>query len=193
VEILKGLIEPNDKRILLLVVDGLGGSPSETGKTEMENARIPNLDELAKVSSLGLTDPVGSGITPGSGPAHLALFGYDPIEHQVGRGILEALGSGLRVAESDLCIRANFCTFDRKTGKVVDRRAGRIPTTRNQELVARITERVKRIEDAEVIVRSEYRTSEHSSGHWLRLDCRGDVYCWRRGPIAEETQRSSRN
>lgn len=150
----KNLVEPNDKRILLLVADGLGGLPNETGKTEMETARMPNLDELARVSSLGLTDPVGSGITPGSGPAHLGLFGYDPVEHAVGRGVLEALGSGLHVTEHDLCIRANFCTLDPQTGKVTDRRAGRIPTTRNQELVARIVERVKRIEDTEVVVRS---------------------------------------
>jgi 2,3-bisphosphoglycerate-independent phosphoglycerate mutase len=154
VDVVKNLIEPNDRRILLLVADGLGGLPDASGRTEMETARTPNLDELAKVSSLGLVDPIGSGITPGSGPAHLALFGYDPIEHQVGRGVLEALGSGLRVTDHDLCVRANFCTLDPASGMVTDRRAGRIPTAKNQELVARIVERVKRIEDVEVTLRS---------------------------------------
>ena len=153
-DVLKGLVEPNDKRILMLVADGLGGLPDESGKTEMESARTPNLDELARVSSLGLVDPIGSGITPGSGPAHFALFGYDPVEHAVGRGVLEALGSGLRVTDRDLCVRANFCSLDASTGKVVDRRAGRIPTAKNLELVARIAAKVKCIEDVEVILRS---------------------------------------
>ena len=153
-DILKGLIEPNNKRTLMLVADGLGGLPDESGKTELDTARTPNLDELARVSSLGLVDPIGSGITPGSGPGHLGLFGYDPLQHRVGRGVLEALGSGLRVTDKDLCVRANFCSLDPSTGKVADRRAGRIPTAKNQELVARIVERVKRIEDVEVLVRS---------------------------------------
>lgn len=153
-DIIKSVVERNDKRILMIVADGLGGAPNETGKTELETARKPNLDQLAAESSLGMTAPIGPGITPGSGPAHLALFGYDPIAHEVGRGVLEALGIGFEITDKDLCVRANFCTLDRKSGRVADRRAGRIPTAENQELVARIGRQVKRIEDVEVIVRS---------------------------------------
>jgi 2,3-bisphosphoglycerate-independent phosphoglycerate mutase len=152
VEIISSLLEPNDQKILLVVIDGLGGSP-QNGKTELETARAPNLDNLAKKSSLGLSMPIGPGITPGSAPAHLALFGYDPIATQIGRGLLEVLGVGLEATPKDLCIRANFATIDKK-GYIVDRRAGRISTQENIRLCAILTKAVKQIEDVEIIIRS---------------------------------------
>jgi 2,3-bisphosphoglycerate-independent phosphoglycerate mutase len=134
------LIEPEDTKIVLLVLDGLGGLPMELGgQTELEAARTPNLDALAARGICGLHQPVGPGITPGSGPSHLALFGYDPIEYQVGRGVLSALGIGFGLTPQDVAARGNFCTVDRD-GRVVDRRAGRIPTERNEELCALLRE-----------------------------------------------------
>lgn len=156
---LKDLIKPNESKILLLVADGLGGMPNESGRTEMEAAPRAHLDELASKSSLGLTDPIATGVTPGSVPAHLALFGYDPHEFRVGRGAVEARGLDIKLIREDLCIRANFCTVDRATGVVTDRRAGRIPTAKNEELVARIRPAVAEIDGIEVLVHSgmEYR------------------------------------
>jgi 2,3-bisphosphoglycerate-independent phosphoglycerate mutase len=122
-------------KIVMLVVDGLGGaSHPETGKSELETARLPNLDGLAGESACGLTDPVMPGITPGSGPGHMSLFGYDPVEYLIGRGVLEALGIDVELAEGDIAVRGNFCTLD-PGGLVVDRRAGRIPTAESASLV----------------------------------------------------------
>jgi 2,3-bisphosphoglycerate-independent phosphoglycerate mutase len=127
-ELIRELRETNDTKIVLLVADGLGGLPMEAGgKTELESARTPNLDGLAREGVCGLSIPVLPGITPGSGPGHLGLFGYDPLEHRIGRGILEALGINFSVGPSDVAIRGNFCTVD-GTGVITDRRAGR-PTT----------------------------------------------------------------
>ncbi len=119
----------------MLVVDGLGGAPHpDTRKTELETARLPNLDALAAQSATGLTTPVLPGITPGSGPGHMALFGYDPVKYLMGRGVLEALGSGIEMAAGDVAARGNFCTID-TSGVITDRRAGRIPTAESAPLV----------------------------------------------------------
>ncbi len=127
-EFLKKLIIPADTRIVLLIMDGLGGLPREPGgKTELETAHTPHLDALAEQSSLGLTIPVAPGITPGSGPGHLAIFGYDPLQYEIGRGALEALGVDFELGPDDLAARGNFCTLD-KNGLINDRRAGRIGT-----------------------------------------------------------------
>jgi 2,3-bisphosphoglycerate-independent phosphoglycerate mutase len=133
-ELLKDLIVPNPSKIVLLVMDGLGGIPRESnGPTELEFAKTPNLDRLAAEGSLGLIVPVRPGVTPGSGPAHLALFGYDPVQYPIGRGVLESLGIGFALQLGDVAARGNFCTVD-AVGDIVDRRAGRIPTEKCIEL-----------------------------------------------------------
>jgi 2,3-bisphosphoglycerate-independent phosphoglycerate mutase len=121
-------------KIMLLVMDGLGGTPNqESGLTELETANTPHLDDLASKSICGLQEPVGPGITPGSGPGHLALFGYDPLKYQVGRGVLSALGIDFDLNTGDVAARGNFCTTDDQ-GLVSDRRAGRISTEKNSQL-----------------------------------------------------------
>jgi len=121
-------------KIVMLVIDGLGGLPdAKTGKTELETARTPYLDHLAKKGVCGLIDPVSPGITPGSGPGHLALFGYDPLRFIIGRGVLEALGVRFELTKSDVAARGNFCTVNDE-GLITDRRAGRITTDKCAEL-----------------------------------------------------------
>jgi len=152
-DIIRQLQVANDAKIVLVVMDGLGGMPRpEDGKTELEIANSPNLDSLARQSVLGLLDPIAPGITPGSGPAHLSLFGYDPIKYQVGRGVLEALGIEMTLTADDLACRANFATRD-ENGNITDRRAGRIPTEKNQELVKKLASAITKIEDIKVTIK----------------------------------------
>src|SRR5436189_3214602 len=137
-ELIRELQEPAPTKIVLLVADGLGGLPMEPGsKTELESARTPNLDALVREGVCGLSIPVVPGITPGSGPGHLGLFGYDPLEYRIGRGILEALGINFQVGPRDVAIRGNFCTLDAQ-GHITDRRAGRPTTDRCKAMVERL-------------------------------------------------------
>lgn len=134
-KVLQELVVPGQSKIAMVVMDGLGGLPvAPSGKTELESARKPNLDALAEQSVLGLADPVGPGITPGSGPGHLGIFGYDPTQYEIGRGVLEALGIDFELGPNDVAARGNFCSMD-AAGNLTDRRAGRIPTELNQQLV----------------------------------------------------------
>ncbi|MEX2119928.1 MAG: 2,3-bisphosphoglycerate-independent phosphoglycerate mutase [Pirellulales bacterium] len=156
-ELTRELWIKNDSKIVMLVADGLGGCPPEPGGlTELETARTPNLDALAKVGVLGGSIPVKPGITPGSGPGHLGLFGYDPLKYVIGRGALEATGIGFELGENDVAARGNFCTLDAE-GKIIDRRAGRIASEASAELVSKL--RQVRIEGVEVFVEpvKEYR------------------------------------
>jgi 2,3-bisphosphoglycerate-independent phosphoglycerate mutase len=149
-DLIRELKEPADSKIVLLVADGLGGLPLELGgKTELESARTPNLDALAREGITGLSIPVLPGITPGSGPGHLGLFGYDPLEHRIGRGILEALGINFEVGDRDVAIRGNFCTVD-GAGLITDRRAGR-PTTERCVAMCRKMQGI-RIPNVEIFV-----------------------------------------
>src|ERR1041385_1242503 len=139
-------------KVVLVVLDGLGdiATREQNFLTPLEAAKTPNLDALAKESAQGRMIPVAPGITPGSGPGHLGLFGYDPLEFQVGRGVIEALGLGLNLKAGDVAARANFCTLD-ADGIVTDRRAGRIDTPVCEELCAMLQKKMKNIGDVEVI------------------------------------------
>ncbi|MEE9216936.1 MAG: 2,3-bisphosphoglycerate-independent phosphoglycerate mutase [Anaerolineales bacterium] len=137
-DMLSLLQRPSSGKIILLVLDGLGGLPMKAGgHTALEAATTPNLDRLAAEGSTGQTIPISYGVTPGSGPAHLALFGYDPLKHDVGRGVLEATGVGMQIAMGDVAARGNFCTLD-DDGLITDRRAGRIPTEAALPIVDRL-------------------------------------------------------
>src|SRR5437899_4086943 len=144
-----------EAKLALVVLDGLGdiatGGPDSS--TPLEAAVTPNLDALTQNAAQGRMIPVAPGITPGSGPGHLALFGYDPLEFQVGRGVIEALGLGLELRAGDVAARANFCTVNGK-GIVTDRRAGRIDTAVCEELCALLAKKVKRIGDADVLIKA---------------------------------------
>ncbi|MBM4069364.1 MAG: 2,3-bisphosphoglycerate-independent phosphoglycerate mutase [Planctomycetes bacterium] len=137
-ELIKELKEPIGGKIVLVVADGLGGLPLEPGgMTELETARTPNLDACVRDGVCGLSLPVLPGITPGSGPGHLGLFGYDPLEYRIGRGILEALGINFAVGPKDVAVRGNFCSVDAK-GLITDRRAGRPATDRCKEMCVKL-------------------------------------------------------
>lgn len=163
--VIKSLSVKTPGKIVLLVMDGLGGLPGPEGRTELETARTPNLDQMAAECELGLTDPISIGITPGSGPSHLALFGYDPLQYEIGRGVLEALGVGLHMTARDVASRGNFATIEK--GLITDRRAGRIPTEKNQLICAELAKAIPRIQDVEIII-------EPGKEHRFTILFRGD-------------------
>lgn len=137
-DLLDGLAIKTDAKIIFLVMDGLGGlAVPEKGGSELQVARLPNLDALATRGACGLFDPVAPGITPGSGPGHFAIFGYHPVVYNIGRGVLSACGIDFPLTQRDVAARVNFCTIDRD-GRIVDRRAGRIDTEINQRLGERL-------------------------------------------------------
>lgn len=159
------LAEASGGRIVLVVLDGLGGLPDPSnGKTELEMAATPHLDRIAAESALGLHQPVAPGVTPGSGPGHLALFGYDPLRWNIGRGVLSALGVGFELQEGDLATRLNFASMD-ADGRITDRRAGRPSDAENQRLVAKLREKVKAPKGTELFFESE---KEHRAVMVLR-------------------------
>lgn len=168
--LLTQLHRPSSAKIILLVLDGLGGLPMQSGgATALEAAATPNLDRLAQEGTTGLTIPILRGVTAGSGPAHLALFGYDPLKYDVGRGVLEATGVGLQVARGDVAARGNFCTLD-GDGLITDRRAGRLPS----EAAAPLVEQLDSIEipgyTFEIRHVREYRFALVARGEGLESD-----------------------
>jgi 2,3-bisphosphoglycerate-independent phosphoglycerate mutase len=169
-QLLRDLHEQADTKIALLVADGLGGLPIEpNGKTELESARTPNLDALAREGVCGLSIPVLPGITPGSGPGHLALFGYDPLSFRIGRGILEALGINFPIETRDVAVRGNFCTVN-DAGLITDRRAGR-PTTERCQAMCRLLQQI-RIPGVELFIEP---VREHRFVAVFRGDALGDA------------------
>jgi 2,3-bisphosphoglycerate-independent phosphoglycerate mutase len=166
-EVLKPLIHKNETKIVYIIMDGLGGLPREIGgKTELESAKTPMMNKMAKEGVLGQLDPIGPGITPGSGPAHLALFGYDPIADNVGRGILSALGVDFPVTGRDVCARLNFCTID-ASGNITDRRAGRIATEINLRICEKLQKSISLSDGIEFFLKTE-------AEHRALLVIRGD-------------------
>ncbi len=151
---IKDLLLTNDNKIIFLILDGLGDIPNPEFSylTPLEAAKKPNIDKLAvEKGILGRMMPVDIGVTPGSGPGHLSLFGYDPVIHEIGRGVLEVLGLNMDLQDGDLAARANFCTV--KQGIVVDRRAGRIATEETERLCSVITKEIPEIEGVKVIIK----------------------------------------
>jgi len=151
----KGLTIANNTKLALVVFDGVGdiATASTNFQTPLEVAKTPNLDQLAKQSAMGRMIPVAPAITPGSGPGHLSLFGYDPLEVEVGRGVIEALGVGIDLKAGDVAARANFCSLD-ATGLVTDRRAGRIDTSVCEKQVDLLKKKIKKIGDVEIIIQA---------------------------------------
>lgn len=147
---ISSLIQKNDRKIIFIILDGIGGLPVN-GKTELEAANKPNLDALARVSACGMHIPVAYGITPGSGPGHFGVFGYDPLKYEIGRGVLEALGLGIELQKTDVALRCNYATL--KDDIIVDRRAGRIPTEKNIELTEKLSEQIKEIDGVKIILK----------------------------------------
>jgi len=160
-ELMKMLKQPSAEKIVFLVLDGLGGLPQED-RTELELAHTPNMDKLAAKSETGLMRPIIPGVTPGSGPGHLSLFGYDPLQYMIGRGILSALGVKFPIRDGDLAARVNFATLDAK-GAVLDRRAGRIPDEINRAMCDKIRE--IQIPGLEIFIETE---KEHRAALILR-------------------------
>jgi len=145
----KELIAKNESKMLLVVLDGMGGLAGDRGKTELETANTPNMDKLAKENELGLMYPVEVGITPGSGPGHLGLFGYEPLDYPIGRGILEALGLGIHVDSKTVLARCNFATID-QNNIVKDRRAGRISDDENKRLCEKLNSAIDEIDGIKI-------------------------------------------
>lgn len=163
-ELIDSLVVKNNTKMVFLVMDGLGGLPMPgSDQTELEAARTPNLDALAKKSICGLLDPVGYGITPGSGPAHFALFGYDPVTTNVGRGLLSATGVDFPMTPRDIFMRINFATID-KNGVLLDRRAGRLATEENERLCRKLQERVRLCSSDAAGVEVFFRTEKEYRG-----------------------------
>jgi 2,3-bisphosphoglycerate-independent phosphoglycerate mutase len=169
-EVLHSLAVQTDSKLVMVIIDGIGGLPVQ-GKTELEGAKIPNLDRLASKAICGLIDPISYGITPGSGPSHLALFGYDPFRHEIGRGVMEALGVGLKLTKDDLTARGNFATMD-ETGIIVDRRAGRISTEKNHEICQFLQNEIKEVDGVHISIHpgKEHRFVILFQGKELRED-----------------------
>ena len=168
--VLTGLVVPGSSKIVFIILDGVGGiQMEEKGGTELQVARTPNLDKLAEVSSCGLLEPVSPGITPGSGPSHFALFGYDPIQYNIGRGILEATGIDFPLTERDVVARINFATVN-KDGTVIDRRAGRISSDINKRICQKLQKGLRLGGGVEVIVEpvKEHRAVLVLRGEGLR-------------------------
>lgn len=153
--LIRELIQQNDNKIVLLVMDGVGDIPNKNYKnlTPLEYASTPNLDRLAKESILGRHIPVLPGITPGSGPGHLGIFGYDPIKHEIGRGILEAAGMDMEIEEGAIAARCNFASAD-ESGFITDRRAGRISTEKCKEICNILSDKIKKIDNIEIIIKA---------------------------------------
>lgn len=165
-QLISSLAQVNEKKIVLLVLDGLGDTDNEGKGTALQMAATPNMDKLAHKAALGLAHPVFPGITPGSGPGHLGLFGYDPVMYQIGRGVLSALGLEFDLHKGDVAARLNFCTLNDE-GKVEDRRAGRISSEKNRELVEKIKNRLEIEDEVEVFFETE---SEHRALMVLRAE-----------------------
>lgn len=157
-DVVRELSKKTDSKIVLVVLDGVGGLPLElNGETELASAKTPNLDQLAADSQMGLVELVGAGITPGSGPGHLSLFGYDPLKYVVGRGALSAVGIGVKLNAGDVAVRGNFATLG--AGRIVDdRRAGRPSDEKNAETVAKLRSAIPEIDGIPVEI---YTESEH--------------------------------
>ena len=136
-DLIRRLSQPADTKVILCVLDGLGGMPGPRGRTELEEARTTHLDRLVSDGCIGRTLPVGYGITPGSGPGHMALFGYDPLVYEIGRGALESTGIGFEIGPEDITARGNLCTLD-ADGLIIDRRAGRLPTEDTRAICAEL-------------------------------------------------------
>lgn len=169
-KIFKSLVVQTESKLVMVVIDGIGGLPIQ-GKTELEAAKTPNLDRYTPKATAGMIDPISYGITPGSGPSHLALFGYDPFKYEIGRGVLEAMGIDVPLSGKDLAVRGNFATIDER-GIIIDRRAGRISTERNREICQLLGNEIKEMEGVKISI---YPGREHRfvlvfSGEDLRDD-----------------------
>ena len=186
-ELVADLREDNGSKIVLLVADGLGGLPLRPGgKTELETARTPNLDACVREGVCGLSLPVLPGITPGSGPGHLGLFGYDPLEYRIGRGILEALGINFKVGDRDVAVRGNFVTLE--NGVIKDRRASRPSTDRCKAMVEKMRQvKIPGVEDVHADEPSEALVHwvDGDRGRPQAVDLRHGLDFWVAGEPAE--------